>query len=58
MYQDELANLSRDELIALALAQAAQIAELTRRIAELEGRLGPPRTPNNSEADPENRTRR
>lgn len=59
MYQDELANLSRDELIALALAQtaqiqaqAAQIAELTRRIAELEGRLGPPKTPDNSSVPP------
>src|SRR5215472_17192907 len=52
MYQDELANLSRDELIALARAQAAQIAELTRRIAELEGKLGPPKTPDNSSVPP------
>jgi transposase len=52
MYQDELANLSKDELMALALAQAAQIAELTRRITELEGRLGPPKTPDNSSVPP------
>jgi len=52
MYQDELANLSRDELIALARAQAAQIAELTRRIAELEGKLGPPKNPDNSSVPP------
>src|SRR6266852_4886037 len=49
MYQDDLAKLSKEELIALVLAQAAQIEELTRRIAELEARLGgPPKTPDNS----------
>src|SRR5215472_14401383 len=60
MYQDELAKLSRDELIALALARAAQIAaqaaqitELVRRIAELEAKLGqPPKTPDNSSVPP------
>jgi transposase len=60
MYQDELANLSKDELIALALRQAAQIetqaariAELTRRVAELEAKLGqPPKTPDNSSVPP------
>ena len=59
MYRDELANLSRDELIALVLrqagqieAQAEQIAELTRRTAELEGGLGPPKTPDNSSVPP------
>jgi len=60
MYQDELAKLSRDELIALALARAAQIAaqaaqitELVRRIAELEAKLGqPPKTPDNSSMPP------
>src|SRR6516225_1717970 len=59
MYQEELANLSRDELIALVLrqagqieAQAEQIAELTRRTAELEGGLGPPKTPDNSSVPP------
>jgi transposase len=53
MYQDEIANLSREELIALALRQAAQIAELTRRVAELEAKLGqPPKTPDNSSVPP------
>jgi transposase len=60
MYQDELAKLSRDELIALALAQtaqieaqAAQITELAGRVAELEGKLGqPPKTPDNSSVPP------
>ena len=46
MYQDDLAKLSKQQLIALVLAQAAQIEELTRRIAELEAKLGgPPKTP-------------
>src|SRR5437899_3170820 len=53
MYQDDLAKLSNEELIALVLAQAVQIAELTRRIAELEARLGgPPKTPDNSSVPP------
>ena len=53
MYQDELAKLSKDELIALVLSQAAQIAELTRRVAELEAKLGhPPKTPDNSSVPP------
>ena len=53
MYQDELAKLSRDELIALALAQTAQIEALTQRIAELEARPGqPPKTPDNSSVPP------
>src|SRR6266481_3659202 len=53
MYRDELAKLSKEELIALGLAQAAQIEELTRRIAELEARLGvPPKTPDNSSVPP------
>jgi transposase len=30
----------------------AQIAELTRRIAELESNLGPPKTPDNSSVPP------
>src|SRR5437667_4051586 len=46
MYRDELAKLSKEELIALGLAQAVQIEELTRRVAELEAKLGgPPKTP-------------
>ena len=53
MYRDELAKLSNEELIALGLAKAAQIEELTRRIAELEARLGgPPKTPDNSSIPP------
>src|SRR5256885_1855700 len=53
MYRDELAKLSKEELIALVLAQAAQIEELTPRIAELEAKLGgPPKTPDNSSIPP------
>src|SRR6266436_905346 len=53
MYRDELAKLSKEALIALGLAQAAQIEELTRRIAELEAKLGgPPKTPDNSSVPP------
>src|SRR5208283_3633904 len=53
MYQDELAKLSKDELMARVLAQTAQIEELTRRIAELEAKLGgPPKTPDNSSVPP------
>jgi hypothetical protein len=53
MYQDDLAKLTKDELIALGLAQAARIAELTRRVAELEAKLGqPPKTPDNSSVPP------
>src|SRR2546428_13606639 len=53
MYQDDLAKLSKEELIALALAQTAQIEQLTRRIAELEAKLGgPPKTPDNSSIPP------
>src|SRR5271166_4687193 len=53
MYHDELAKLSKEELISLGLAQAAQIEELTRRIAELEAKLGgPPKTPDNSSTPP------
>ena len=53
MYRDDLAKLSKDELIARVLAQAAQIEELTRRIGELEARLGgPPKTPDNSSLPP------
>lgn len=53
MYRDDVAKLTRDELIALALAQAAQITELARRVAELEAKLGqPPKTPGNSSVPP------
>jgi len=53
MYRDDLVKLSKEELIALALAQTAQIEELTRRIADLEAKLGgPPKTPDNSSLSP------
>src|ERR1700741_3324204 len=53
MYQDDLSKQSKEELIALALAQTAQIEELTRRIADLEAKLGgPPKTPDNSSLPP------
>src|SRR5271169_5297853 len=53
MYQDELSKLSKEELMARVLAQTAQIEELTRRIAELEAKLGgPPKTPDNSSVPP------
>src|SRR5258706_1119881 len=53
MYQDDLVKLSKEELIALALAQTEKIEELPRRIGELEARLGgPPKTPDNSSLPP------
>jgi transposase len=53
MYQDDFAKLSKEELIALVRAQAAQIEELTRRITELEAKPGgPPKTPDNSSLPP------
>jgi transposase len=53
MNRDALARLSKDELIALLLAQTAQIEALTKRVAELEAKLGrPPKTPDNSSLPP------
>jgi transposase len=53
VYQDELANLTKDELIALVLAQTAQIEALTGHVAELEAKLAqPPKTPDNSSLPP------
>lgn len=60
MNHDALAQLSKDDLIALILAQAdvvalqtAQIETLTKRIAVLEAKLGkPPKTPDNSSVPP------
>ena len=53
MNRDALERLSKDELIALVLAQAEQIAALTARVAELEAKLGePPKTPDNSSLPP------
>src|SRR5262249_19658638 len=43
VYRDDFVKLSKEELIALALAQTAQIEELTRRIADLEAKLDGPR---------------
>ena len=53
MDRDTLERLSKDDLITLVLAQAAQIAMLTERVAALEARLGlPPKTPDNSSLPP------
>ena len=60
MNRDAFERLSKVDLIALILAQAAQIAALTRqveiltkRVAELEAKLGqPPKTPDNSSLPP------
>ena len=48
-----LDSLDRERLIEIILAQAAVIEQLTRRVAELEARLGqPPKTPDNSSVPP------
>src|SRR3974377_99834 len=57
MYQDELTKLSKEELMARVRGgvrgEEAQSGELTRRIAELEAKLGgPPKTPDNSSVPP------
>ncbi len=60
MNRAALLALSRDDLIALILAQhaqieaqAQQIADLTKRIAELEAKLGAPaKTPDNASLPP------
>src|SRR5487761_1585288 len=60
MTRDDLQRLSPDELIAVVLAQAArieallsQVETLTRRVAELEARLGePPKGSSNSSVPP------
>jgi transposase len=59
MNREALRSLSHDDLIALVLAQAEVITqqaarneELEKRIAELEARLGPPKTPDNSSLPP------
>ena len=53
MDRDALLALSKDDLIALILAQAAQISALTARVAELEAKLAaPPKTPDNSSLPP------
>src|SRR5277367_3037848 len=60
MNRDALASLSKDDLIALVLAQSdvigkqsAHVALLTARVEELEAKLGkPPKTPDNSSVPP------
>lgn len=53
MDRETLERLSKDELITLVRAQAAQIAALTERIAALEAKVGqPPKTPDNSSVPP------
>ncbi len=53
MDRETLFPLSKDDLIELVLAQAAQIEVLARRVAGLEARLGqPPKTPDNSSLPP------
>lgn len=60
MNRETLSQFSKDDLIALILAQAdviarqaAQIATLLRRVEELEAKLGkPPKTPDNSSVPP------
>jgi transposase len=60
MNRDALSQLSKDDLIALVLAQAnaitrqtAQIDTLARRVEELEAKLDkPPKTPDNSSVPP------
>jgi transposase len=51
--RDALLALSKDDLVALILAQAAQIEALTARVVALEARLAtPPKTPDNSSLPP------
>ena len=53
MNREALGQLSKDDLIALVLAQAAQAEALAKRVAELEAKLGqPPKTPDNSSTPP------
>jgi transposase len=53
MDREALERLSKEELIAVVLALAAQVAALEKRVAELEAKLGqPPKTPDNSSVPP------
>ena len=53
MTPEALDSLSKEELIALVLAQMEQIRVLTARVGELEARLSnPPKTPGNSSLPP------
>jgi len=53
VHREILLALCKDDLVALILAQHAQIEALTTRITDLETRLGaPPKTPDNSSLPP------
>jgi transposase len=53
MDRDSLLALSKDDLVAIILAQAAQITALLARVADLEARLNaPPKTQANSSTPP------
>ena len=53
MNRADLDPLDREQLIALVLAQAEVIEQLSKRVAELEAKLGlPPKTPENSSVPP------
>lgn len=53
MDRSTLESLSREELIEIILAQGEAIAGLTKRVEELEVKLGlPPKTPENSSVPP------
>lgn len=53
MNREALDRLPKEDLIALVLAQATQIEALTKRVAELDCKLGqPPKTPDNSSVPP------
>lgn len=53
MNRAPLDSLDREQLVETILAQATTIEQLTRRVAELEARLGrPPKTPDNSSVPP------
>ena len=53
MNREALLHLTKDEMIEFDLAQAAQIAVLSARVAALDARLGAaPKTPGNSSTPP------
>jgi transposase len=53
MTRDALLALSKEDLVALVLAQQAQIEALTAQVAALQARLTvPPKTPDNSSTPP------
>jgi transposase len=53
MNRADLERLSKEQLIEIVLAQAELIAQLSKRVAELEARLGlPAKTPENSSVPP------